>query len=47
MVLADTVRETVSRLNPLAKKRGQQIVVKIQDECEMFADSGKPGAGLL
>ncbi len=41
MVLADTVRETVSRLNPLAKKRGQQIVVKIQDECEMFADSGK------
>ena len=39
MVLADTVRETVSRLNPLAKKRGQQIVVKIQDECEMFADS--------
>ena len=26
---------------PLAKKRGQQIVVHIQDECEMFADPGK------
>ena len=41
MVLADTVRETAARLAPLAKKRGQQIVVHIQDECEMFADPGK------
>ena len=41
MVLADTVRETAARLGPLAKKRGQQIVVHIQDECEMFADPGK------
>lgn len=41
MVLADTVRETAARLGPLAKKRGQQIIVHIQDECEMFADPGK------
>lgn len=41
MVLADTVRETVSRLAPLAKKRGQAIETKIADECEMFADPGK------
>lgn len=41
MVLADTVRETVSRLTPLAKKRKQEIGVKIADECEMFADPGK------
>lgn len=41
MVLADTVRETVSRLAPLANKRGQSIETKIADECEMFADPGK------
>ena len=41
MVLADTVRETVARLTPLARKRGQQIVSRIGDECEMFADPGK------
>ena len=41
MVLADTVRETVSRLEPLAKKRGQELRAEIQDECEMFADPGK------
>ena len=41
MVLADTVRETVSRLSPLAKKRGQEIDCSILDECEMFADPGK------
>ena len=39
--VADTVRVTAARLGPLAKKRGQQIVVHIQDECEMFADPGK------
>lgn len=41
MVLADTVRETTSRLAPLAKKRGQEIETKISDECEMFADPDK------
>ena len=41
MVFADTVRETVKRLEPLAKKRGQTITVEIADACEMFADPGK------
>jgi len=41
MVFSDTVRETVSRLSPLAKKRGQEIAVSIEDGCEMFADPGK------
>ena len=41
MVFSDTVRETVARLTPLAKKRGQQIVARIADGCEMFADPGK------
>ena len=30
-----------ARLTPLARKRGQQIVSRIGDECEMFADPGK------
>ena len=41
MVFADTVRDTVKRLQPLAQKRGQEIVVEISDVCEMFADPGK------
>ena len=41
MVFADTVRESVKRLQPLAKKRGQEIAVEISDACEMFADPGK------
>lgn len=41
MVFADTVRESVSRLTPLAKKRGQEIKTQIADGCEMFADPGK------
>jgi len=41
MVFADTVRETIKRLQPLAHKRGQEIVVDISDPCEMFADPGK------
>ena len=41
MVFSDTVRETVSRLTPLAKKRRQQIEMHIEDDCEMFADPGK------
>ena len=41
MVFADTVRESVSRLEPLAKRRGQTIKTEIQDSCEMFADPGK------
>ena len=41
MVFADTVRESVKRLQPLAHKRGQEIVVDISDPCEMFADPGK------
>ena len=41
MVFSDTVRETVTRLSPLAKKRGQEIVARISDGCEMFADPGK------
>jgi len=41
MVFADTVRESVSRLAPLAKKRGQTIKTDIADSCEMFADPGK------
>ena len=41
MLFSETVRETVSRLTPLAKKRGQEIVSDIQEGCEMFADPGK------
>ena len=41
MVFSDTVRDTVARLAPLAKKRGQTIDVKLTDGCEMFADSIK------
>ena len=41
MVFSDTVRETVARLTPLAKKRKQQIETHIEDDCEMFADPGK------
>ena len=41
MVFADTVRESVKRLQPLAQKRGQEIAVDISDSCEMFADPGK------
>ena len=41
MVFADTVRTTVKRLEPLAKKRGQTIETDIGDSCEMFADPGK------
>ena len=41
MVFADTVRESVSRLEPLAKKRKQTIKTEISDSCEMFADPGK------
>ena len=41
MVFAETVRESVKRLQPLAKKRGQEISVEITDPCEMFADPGK------
>ncbi len=41
MVFAETVRESVKRLQPLAKKRGQEISVEIADPCEMFADPGK------
>ncbi len=41
MVFADTVRESVSRLSPLAKKRKQEISMDLADECEMFADPGK------
>lgn len=41
MVFSDTVRESVKRLQPLAKKRGQTIEVSIEDQCEMFADANK------
>ena len=41
MVFADTVHESVARLAPLAKKRGQTIKTDIADSCEMFADPGK------
>jgi len=41
MVFADTVRESVKRLQPLAHKRGQEISMEISDPCEMFADPGK------
>ncbi|MDO5299200.1 MAG: HAMP domain-containing sensor histidine kinase [Clostridia bacterium] len=41
MIFADTVRESVARLTPLAKKRGQEIKTQIVDGCEMFADPGK------
>lgn len=47
MVFSDTVRETVARLTPLAKKRKQQIETHIEDDCEMFADPGKLAPGLL
>lgn len=41
MVFADTVRESIRRLTPLAQQRGQQIDLQIAAECEMFADPGK------
>ncbi len=41
MVFADTVRESVKRLTPLASKRGQELTVDISDPCEMMADPGK------
>ena len=41
MVFSEVVRESVKRLAPLAKKRGQEIEVNISDQCEMFADPGK------
>ena len=41
MVFSETVRDTVKRLTPLAKKRKQEIITKISDGCEMFADPGK------
>lgn len=41
ILFADTVKESVSRLEPLAKKRKQEIVTKIEDGCEMFADPVK------
>ena len=41
MIFADTVREGVARLAPLAQKRGQTIQTDIADVCEMFADPGK------
>lgn len=41
MVFADTVRESVKRLTPLAGKRGQELTVDVSDPCEMLADPGK------
>lgn len=41
MIFADTVRESVRRLQPLADKHAQTITVDIADPCEMFADPGK------
>ena len=41
MVFSDTVRECVQRLTPLAQKRRQTITLRIEDDCEMFADAGK------
>ncbi|HIS95671.1 MAG TPA: HAMP domain-containing protein [Candidatus Ventricola gallistercoris] len=41
MVFADTVRESVARLKPLAQTRDQEIKMQIADSCEMFADPGK------
>jgi len=41
MIFADTVRESVKRLMPLANKRGQEIDMEIGDPCEMLADAGK------
>lgn len=36
--LADSVKETVRRLRPLASGRGQVIELSIQDDCDIFAD---------
>ncbi len=41
MLFAETVRESVRRLAPLAKKRAQTLETSIADDCEMFADPGK------
>jgi len=41
MLFADTVKESVKRLAPLAAKRGQELTVDAGDPCEMFADPGK------
>lgn len=38
MELADTVRESVDRLKPLAQKSGLKLEMHVQDVCEMFAD---------
>ena len=41
MLFAETVRESVRRLAPLAKKHAQTLETSIADDCEMFADPGK------
>ena len=41
MLLSETVRESVKRLSPLAKRKKQELRVEIADGCEMFADPGK------
>ena len=41
MIFSDTVRESVQRLTPLAQKRKQTVELRIEDDCEMFADPGK------
>ena len=41
MLLSDTVRESVKRLLPLAKRKKQEIRLDLADGCEMFADPGK------
>ena len=41
MLFSDTVRESVKRLSPLAKKKKQELTVDCAESCEMFADPGK------
>ncbi len=39
--LAEICRETEHRLKPIARKKGQEIVLSLNDPCELYADRSK------
>ena len=41
LTLQDLVEENRHRLDPMARKRHQELVINIKDPCEMSADKGK------
>ena len=41
LTLQDLVEENRHRLDPMARKRRQELVINIKDPCEMSADKGK------